>query len=64
MLVVVAAVSLAVWVTGGAYAKSPAACGPEDRPETGLQGQIPMADRLSGLARKSADVSVVVLGGE
>src|SRR3954449_2624937 len=32
----------------GAHAKSPAQCGPNDKPETGLQGQIPLADRASG----------------
>src|SRR3712207_538093 len=31
-----------------ASAKSPAMCGPKDRPETALQGQVPMADRASG----------------
>src|SRR4051794_13313012 len=47
---------LGVWVTvsfaalaaPGAHAKSPAQCGPNDRPETGLQGQVPIADRASG----------------
>ena len=31
-----------------AQAKSPAVCGPNDRPETGLQGQVPVPDRASG----------------
>ena len=31
-----------------AHAKSPAQCGPNDRPETGLQGQVPVPDRASG----------------
>ena len=31
-----------------AEAKSPAPCGPKDRPETALQGQVPMVDRASG----------------
>src|SRR3954451_22466894 len=49
-------VSVGAWVVlacatlaaPAAQAKSPAQCGPKDRPETGLQGQIPMADRVSG----------------
>src|SRR3954451_18496765 len=41
-------VSLALLAGADAQAKSPAQCGPNDRPETGLQGQIPMADRVSG----------------
>jgi hypothetical protein len=48
--------ALCVWVTlslaglgvGDAHAKSPAQCGPNDRTETGLQGQVPLADRASG----------------
>src|SRR3712207_2773508 len=44
---------LAVALTGAlggadAYAKSPAQCGPNDRPETALQGQVPMSDRATG----------------
>src|SRR3954454_23548901 len=31
-----------------AQAKSPAQCGPNDRVETGLQGQVPLADRATG----------------
>src|SRR4051795_8022736 len=46
--VVWVAVALAMLAGADAQAKSPAQCGPSDRPETGLQGQIPMADRVSG----------------
>ena len=35
--------ALALGVAGGAEAKSPAICGPGDRPEPGLQGQVPKA---------------------
>ena len=41
-------VSAALLAPAAAHAKSPAQCGPNDKPETGLQGQIPMADRVSG----------------
>ena len=42
------AVTLAALVGTDAHARSPAQCGPNDRPETGLQGQIPIPDRASG----------------
>src|SRR4051794_14228171 len=48
VLGVAVALVLLVLAAPGALAKSPAQCGPNDRPETGLQGQIPMADRVSG----------------
>src|SRR4051812_43982375 len=49
-------VSVGAWVVlacatlaaPAAQAKSPAQCGPNDRPETGLQGQVPLGDRASG----------------
>ena len=49
-LVLCACVAILVAALTGAdaYAKSPAECGPGDRPETALQGQVPMADRASG----------------
>ena len=42
------AVSIATLGAADASAKSPAECGPNDRPETGLQGQVPVPDRVSG----------------
>ena len=42
--------ALALAGAGSAQAKSPAVCGADDRPETGLQGQLPQADRASGRA--------------
>jgi hypothetical protein len=47
---VVVAATTALMGTGEAHAASPAVCGAGDRPETGLQGQIPLADRQSGRA--------------
>src|SRR4051812_3751020 len=49
-------VSVGAWVVlacatlaaPAAQAKSPAQCGPKDRTETGLQGQVPLGDRASG----------------
>ena len=43
-----AVLSLTTLGAPAAHAKSPAKCGPNDRPETGLQGQVPMPDRASG----------------
>src|ERR671920_1049685 len=42
------AVAIATLAPSAAHAKSPAQCGPNDRPETGLQGQVPIPDRASG----------------
>ena len=47
-LAICVAVSLPLLGGAEAHAKSPAVCGPKDRPETALQGQVPMADRASG----------------
>src|SRR5215212_11771041 len=47
--IVVVAVGLAC-APAPASAASPASCAPGDRVETGLQGQLPMADRASGRA--------------
>lgn len=49
-LILIAAASVALLGAGDARAASPAVCGPDDRPETGLQGQLPQADRASGRA--------------
>jgi hypothetical protein len=45
-----------------AHAASPAHCGPKDRVETGLQGQIPVADRLSGRANEGYNCNLDEVG--
>jgi hypothetical protein len=59
-----------VWVTvafallacSDAAAKSPAQCGPNDRPETGLQGQVPLADRASGRSVSGYNCNLTEVG--
>ncbi len=48
---------LALLGAADAHAASPASCGAGDKPETGLQGQIPQVDRASG---RAADVQRVL----
>ncbi len=45
-----------------AHAKSPAECGPNDRPETGLQGQVPLADRASGRSHTGYTCNLTEVG--
>lgn len=47
---VAAAATIALMGAADTLAASPAVCAPDDRPETGLQGQLPQADRASGRA--------------
>jgi hypothetical protein len=37
-------------------------CGPDDRPETGIQGDVPLADQLSGRARQGYNCGLAVVG--
>lgn len=43
-------------------AGDPAKCGPNDRPETGLQGQVPLQDQLSGRAAEGYFCNVRLVG--
>lgn len=43
-------------------ATAPATCGPGSRPETGLQGQVPMADRLSGRSQQGYSCNLEQVG--
>jgi hypothetical protein len=57
-----AAVCCALFAAGTAEAKSPAHCAAGDLVETGLQGQVPMADRLSGRAAKGYTCNLTEVG--
>jgi hypothetical protein len=56
------ALAVATLGAGEAHAASPAKCGPNDRPETGLQGQVPIADRESGRAVKGYTCNLTEVG--
>lgn len=45
-----------------AEAKSSPKCGPKDQPETGLQGQVPLADQLSGRSQEPYFCGVTLIG--
>jgi hypothetical protein len=55
-------VAVALATLEDAQAKSPAQCGPGDRPETGLQGQVPMPDRASGRSVEGYNCNLYEVG--
>ncbi|MTD45337.1 hypothetical protein GKE82_13840 [Conexibacter sp. W3-3-2] len=62
LVAVVVAAVLGATGTPPAAAASPAVCGPQDRTETGLQGQIPVADRVSGRAARGYNCNLDEVG--
>jgi hypothetical protein len=56
------ALSFAAFAGADAHAKSPAECGPNDRPETALQGQVPMVDRASGRSHEGYTCNLEEVG--
>ncbi|HEX8083200.1 MAG TPA: hypothetical protein VF529_02855 [Solirubrobacteraceae bacterium] len=61
-LALLVAAALAAAPGSVAQAKSPAQCGPDDRTETGLQGQVPMADRASGRSVEGYNCNLTEVG--
>jgi hypothetical protein len=63
-LVVLALVAalLAVAPPSRAAAPATARCGPLDKPETGIQGDVPLADQLSGRALEGYNCGLAVVG--
>nr|WP_211270247.1 hypothetical protein [Rhodococcus phenolicus] len=47
----------------GAAAAAPADCGPGSRPETGMQGDVPAADRDNGRSTEGYDCNITRIGG-
>src|SRR5437764_15420280 len=45
-----------------ALAKSPATCDPQDRPETGLQGEVSLADQATGRSQQGYTCGVRLVG--
>ena len=43
-------------------AAAPARCGPGSRPETGLQGQVPLQDRLNGRSMQGYSCNMELVG--
>jgi hypothetical protein len=62
MLIVAVCLS-ACLVAGAAEARSPAACGPNDRTEPALQGQVPIDVRKSGAAEPGYWCNLELVGG-
>src|ERR1700751_3129279 len=58
------AVVMTVLAAGAASAqdaRSPAACNPLDKPETGIQGDVPMADQQSGRSAEGYNCGLSLL---
>src|SRR6476661_8872353 len=62
VVAVVLAACAALGGAGSAFAASPALCGPGDKLETGLQGQLPQADRASGRAADGYTCNLTEVG--
>src|SRR4051812_44304926 len=56
------AMAVALLAGADAHAKSPAKCGPSDRPETGLQGQVPIPDRVTGRSVEGYTCNLTEIG--
>src|SRR4051795_5904022 len=56
------AIAFAILAAPAANAKSPAQCGPKDRAETGLQGQVPNVDRISGRSVSGYNCNLTEVG--
>src|SRR3712207_6182115 len=54
--------AVALLGAGDAQAKSPAQCHADDRPETALQGQVPMVDRASGRSHEGYTCNLSEVG--
>ena len=60
--VLIVALLATLWATRAADAENGPSCGAQDKPETGIQGDVPLADQFSGRALKGYNCGLALVG--